>query len=393
MLFWFIVLLYFSVYKRTYFVISYFLYLSSFVGFVSNSLILGGVEYGHFFINIIALYSMFLSLNKIRKVRIAILFFIIFYIYGLVKPVLDGNQGLIDSVKASKSFSFYFFVMYMINFFNKINYLKVAKFLLVVSVYFSFIYIINNLFQVSIAPPIYKISDGVACSYVSFISFSVVYVNSSFFVASRIKKISLSLFLLVGLWFAEFFNIFLTTVMIFIYLHFRNNKLLLLLLSIPVGLIFIIICWEYIINIYEVQKIALDSRSALTEFRWSIIDNYLWGGCGFLYSTSELMRMNVSDSVLLNTFSFIDAGYVDLLGRFGLIGTAIFLTFPIAIILKNRNITILHPYLLFILQFFLVNVTWSVFTYAMGISLLAIVYGLIYQIRSLPSNKNRLIGL
>ena len=81
----------------------------------------------------------------------------------------------------------------------------------------------------------------------------------------------------------------------------------------------------------------------------------------------------------MRTFTFIDSGYTDMMGKFGLIGTILFLLIPISIFIKGFNNKKNINCVLFILQLLAVNATWSVFTYQMGIILLAIAYSFIFS--------------
>ena len=171
-----IVLAYWAFYNRTNFALGYILFVSSFAGLLrSTTLVIGGVEYGTFIINILALIPVFFSFNPSRKIRYVFCFFICFFIYGLLKPVYSEGQTLMDSIKASKSFSSYFFVLYIINFYNKIDYKKISYLILFLSFYYSSLYIFNVL-GIKLIPPAYIKDDFIQCHYDSFISYAVCFV-------------------------------------------------------------------------------------------------------------------------------------------------------------------------------------------------------------------------
>ena len=127
------------------------------------------------------------------------------------------------------------------------------------------------------------------------------------------------------------------------------------------------------IELNQSQTNSLVSRERYNEFRWSLINKQLYFGWGFLYKTMSIVK-SVASTGYMETFSFIDSGYVDLFGRFGIIGTFIFMLYPIYIMLKSFGDKALYPFAFFIIQFMCVNYTWSVFSFPMGITVLSIAY-------------------
>ena len=106
---------------------------------------------------------------------------------------------------------------------------------------------------------------------------------------------------------------------------------------------------------------------------------------GFLYKSSSLLR-SFGGTGYKETLSFIDAGYVDLLGRFGVIGLLLFLFYPFKILFNSLRFPYLFPFTFLIIQFVAVNYTWSVFSYPMGILVLSLVY--VFVINELDMYKN-----
>ena len=133
--------------------------------------------------------------------------------------------------------------------------------------------------------------------------------------------------------------------------------------------------WFY--NIQLQQANALMTRNEFNEFRWDLIQKNQWFGYGFLDKSSEIVKSHSSSSVYAETFSFIDAGYIDLLGRFGWIIMLVFLLYPLKYLLSSIKDKELFPFSMFIVQFFCVNYTWAVFSFPMGIIPLSITYAFI----------------
>ena len=136
-----------------------------------------------------------------------------------------------------------------------------------------------------------------------------------------------------------------------------------------------------LMQLWGEQQSALESRSHYNEFRWALIAKEFLGGYGFLSRDTRLVSLNASgeNSTYMMDLSFIDAGYVDLMGRFGLIGTILFLLFPLYFMTTSVWNRQTLPFLLLILFFYVVNTTWSVFTFPHGIIVLAFVYAYLYQ--------------
>jgi O-antigen ligase len=99
-----------------------------------------------------------------------------------------------------------------------------------------------------------------------------------------------------------------------------------------------------------------------------------WAGYGFVDETSPLGRrfMTAADSRFEQTLGTVDGGYLDLLVRFGILGTsALLLTFgglPLRVLRSRDGDAAASGAALFLLSYYPVAVTWSVFSYAHGIA-------------------------
>lgn len=381
---------YLSLRKPTFFVCAYILYYTQFLGFISNQLLIAGVDFGAILFNCTLLLSLFIKTPYVKEwdgtSKITIAFFASFFLYGIFKPVLDGNQNIVFGIKASKSFLPYVFLVYLILYRKHIAFEKVFNWILTISLYFSILYIINAS-GIRIVPPCYVKHDFIQCSFDSFYPFSIAvllyykYIGKD--VAFYYPKIIL---LLIGIIIGGYFSIAATTILLLIVIYF-HRRVASITDYIFIGLfalfylyvVFVIIeQTEWYVELQRSQMNALITRERYNEFRWKIIEQHIWIGAGFLYKTSMIVKSYASTGYR-ETFTFIDAGYVDLLGRFGLCGVFLFLAYPFTILVRSLKIKYLFPFSAFIFQFFCVNYTWAVFSYPMGILVLSLSYAFIMQ--------------
>ena len=121
------------------------------------------------------------------------------------------------------------------------------------------------------------------------------------------------------------------------------------------------------------EDLALQTRDLYNEFRWKAINDEKTFGYGFIHQSSDLMKQFKlsGTSAFMERFTVIDSGYVDLLIKFGYLGTTIMLLvlngyFMFGFIKKFRNhITLAMA--MYLIQYLPVNYTWSVYTFSHGI--------------------------
>lgn len=344
------------------------------------------------------------NIHRIKRTKNYILisfFILLFIIYGVLLPFLNQNSSFLQAVKAGKAFFHYFFFFYVITLNKKIDFTKIFNFIVFIGIYFSAIVWLFELTK--IAPPYYitsKTDTFLRVYYPTFISLAIFW---KLFKNFNKQKIALFEFLIIfylisGLYFLEFFSITSTTIglslLILIYNTNRFGKLYSASLIIIVMTILVFFHLnnyfeEEVREIIDNQTSALLTRDNYNSFRWDIIKTNEYFGFGFLDRDVEII--NESDayegSGYMNSLSFIDAGYVDLIGKFGLIGTIIFLLLPAYFIWISKKINNGYIIGLFIFQYFFINITWSVFTFPHGIIPLIIVYGFIYQQYTLTAVK------
>jgi hypothetical protein len=124
---------------------------------------------------------------------------------------------------------------------------------------------------------------------------------------------------------------------------------------------------------------AINSRAIYNVFRVDAINDNPLFGYGFIHSNAALMSainidvLNIYESEL----NVIDAGYIDLFIKFGYVGGILYLSLLIYYIRKlgSNNLIFFHSrvvFILFMFQYFIVSITWSVLTYSFGITPLVI---------------------
>lgn len=377
--------IYYSFKSPTVFVCLHILYHTQFLGFISTELLIAGTDYSSFLINM----SIFLPLcikgrlkKEVDKISIYSIYFIaIFIIYGFYKPVWDGSQTLFMGIKAGKSFLSYTFFFYLLLFRKHIDFRKVFNCILAISILFSTLYIINYA-GLRLVPPYYVKEKFIQCKYDSFLVFSI-----AILIYRRINNENTKYFLpmiilmFLGIWIGGYFSLIATTALILLFtpLYQRAYSAKEVLFFGCLFCFYLFVCYvmieqsDWYNHLQRSQANSLISRERYNQFRWDLIKQHLYWGWGFLYKTTSTVK-SLSSGQYTETFSFIDSGYVDLFGRFGIIGTILFLFYPVYLILKSLPYRHLFPFTFFIFQFLCVNYTWSVFSFPMGITVLALAY-------------------
>lgn len=374
------------------FVMGYLVYVSSYGGWFPNDILVGGVEYGEFLVHVLALAPVVFSWREIDPtLKKVILFLALFYLYGVVKPMLDGHQGWMLSVKSSKSMTAYFFLFYVLAFSDRMDWNRIFRFVTCLGLYYAVLYLVNKV-GMGIRPPSYVKDSFLQCPYDSFMLLALccqLMQEDAF----RSRSLWVMALLMAGIYIGGYFSLTVTAgaiaVGMLLYRHLRHPALIVLLTG---GFLLVVVyAWgisSTFLDTWKSQQSALDSRTFYNEFRWALIAKELWGGYGFLSRDTRLVSLNAGDhSSYMSDLSFIDAGYVDLMGRFGLIGIILFLLVPLYFVWRSPWNRQTLPLLLMLLFYYAVNITWSVFSYPHGIIVLALVYAYLYQKQS-ENGKN-----
>lgn len=370
----------------------YLIFQTSYFGFIPNEILLSGTDVGSFLINISLLFPLFFASGKVKNLDkhsyYAIIFISFFLLYGIFMPVLQGAQGIFQGIKASKSFLTYFYLFYLVVFRNEIKYNEIFRLIFLCSLYFAILYTVNRL-GIHFAPYAYEKNDFIQCRFDSFFPLAIAYLvylrrkgekNPLFFIIVA--------FLCVGIFLGDYFSVLATTLALFPLMlikadYHTSRRLIRAIFSAGVFAIVLYLLVRnqpWFMTILSNQEDALLTREVYNEFRWEFILQHIYLGGGFLHQTSSLVQsINNDTSSYLEGLSFIDAGYVDLFVRFGIIGTILFLSYPIALMIRSIKNPYMLPFTLFIFQFLCVNYTWSVFSFPMGIVVLSIVYSFILR--------------
>jgi len=210
------------------------------------------------------------------------------------------------------------------------------------------------------------------------------------------KKMIAMLFLLIwtiGMYYEGHAAITITTILGCLIISFRipvirflkNYKTIILGLFI-FGLLLLFLPADKYIEEFQ-QNPAIQARSFVNSQRMELIMEQPWQGFGFLHRTA--LEFDSGNRYALE-LSFIDSGYIDLLGKFGIIGMIIYLIiWSIPFLKKTKNLIGLSLKVFF-LQFFLVNITWSVFSFSMGLISLSVGYIILFNIKVEENNFNQL---
>lgn len=370
----------------TKFVIGYLIYANSYFGLLASDILISNIELGTFLSNLIPLLCSIKYRNNLKdKVsKYLIVALLIFYVYGLAKPIIDGYQNIIMSIISSKAYTFYFLAIYLVTTKDLIDFKKIFNFIFYTSIYYSILYVLNKV-NISIRPPEYIKGDGIQCQYDSFLTFSLLYLHSP--ICNIKNKNIYTISLLVGIYIGDYFSLLASSIILlpFMYILNKNWKRKTNIIIILACTIIPLIIFSHFFlesqtykDITEKQSLALDSRDIQNEFRWLLIEKeYNWG-YGFIHQDSHYISLYINpNNQYMQSLSFIDSGYTDLMGKFGLYGTILFLLIPLYMIgIGFRNIE-KSVCLILIIQFFAVNITWSVFTYQVGIIILSILYSFI----------------
>ena len=395
-----------AVKNPTNFLILYLLSTTRFLGFLDleymSSTITG---YGFFFfsINLIALFASFVEKGVIplkqnqNSKKILFLFFIIFC-HGVIYPWINGYSNIMLSIVSGKHFYFYFVFFYLHKKKGLINKRKLKQLIKFIGFYLSGILALHTIS--SLSPPFYEqkvdqnfiSNENLEVYSLTYISLSVfIYLNDLFKYRITTSRLLLILtFLIIGLFLGGHTSIFVTTIfgifMSFLIIKFpsllsRKNVLLLAPLCITIFFLLYNNLNEifYILTNNDNFSGSINSRAIYNVFRIDAINDNPLFGYGFIHPNAALMSIINIDvfNIYESELNVIDAGYIDLFIKFGYVGGILYLSLLIYYIRKlgSNNLISFHSrvvFILFMFQYFIVSITWSVFTYSFGITPLVI---------------------
>lgn len=380
----------------TYYVVFYLLANTKFLGFfdISDTFIIGGVGLAFPLLNIITIIAIFFSSNwyKIKKNDFYfIVGFVILLIGGIIYPIYLGFETIIQAITASKEFWVIFFFIYLITYRTYINVNLLLKSVKYIGIYISFIYILY--FLLKIGPPSYVTENYIRAFFPTFMSFTIFlfYVEYQELKISKNKFISILIFLFVGIILADHLSLVIGTIFSLLFLNFLYNKNsfsfsnFIVKSSILLSIVFVIFVFSdnlrnnfnnAIVSITKGTDVALSSRDIYNEFRWKAIEKKPYFGYGFIHKSAPITKKfnNINNNRFAESFGVIDSGYVDMLIKFGYLGTFIYLLLWGIYIIKplinpSKHYLIQLSMATYLLQYYLVSYTWSVFTFSHGLIL------------------------
>ncbi|GAA3619055.1 O-antigen ligase family protein [Flavivirga jejuensis] len=394
LLFFYAIALILAVKHPNYFLVYYLLATTKFLGFIDpSSFIIGGVEIGYFGLNIIAIISVFFQKGWYimpKKTQWFIYFILLMLAYGIIKPFLDNNSSLYLSFMASKETWFYFLFLYMIVYRDRIDNKQLLGFIKFIGIYLSLIYIIGKI-SLQFVPPVYYNESYVRTFFPTYISLTIfIYAIKIKFETIRSMKDRVTILLLfLGVFFAAHLSLTIMTFIGFIlykYVYDKRLELNKYIVSRFIFITFIItsialisisgLYEKIVVNVEAIitgEDTSLNARDIYNEFRWEAINKQKNLGYGFIHQSSSFMKeIKISGSNrFMERFTVIDSGYVDLLIKFGYIGTILLILVLIIYysrgFLKSYKNPLSLAMSIYLMQYVFINYTWSVFTFAHGI--------------------------
>lgn len=378
----------------TYFVLFYLIASTRFLGFfdIEYFFVLGGIALGLPMLNIITFTASFFRTNWYkfsRKFLLFITLFLSFVLYGIIYPVALGYESVLQAIIASKEFWTISILIYLVTRRRKINVSILIRAIQYIGIYLALIYIFYLFFKIT--PPFYIDKDQVRGYFPTYISLSLFL----FYIKFQNNQIKLNTFIIVcsilisGLILAGYFALVVGTVfsLLIFYLFYSKNKLspgkLLKRSFILFTLLFLIlvsssklrnISGDKIKMIVSGTDISLISRDRYNEFRWEAISERPLMGYGFIHKSAPVSTnfKTLEDIRYAESFGVIDSGFVDLIIKFGYVGMSMYLILWASMILpvlfKPKNFNLLQIGLsTYLLQYFIITYTWSVFSFSHGL--------------------------
>lgn len=402
----YIVALYLGVRFPTKFVIFYILASTKFLGFLDpSSFIIGGVEIGYFGLNMIAILSILFKPKWYvisEKLKWFVIFIIGTLLFGILKPYFDEHSSIFLAFMASKELWFYFLLLYMLVYRENIDDLLLIKTIKRLGVYLAAIYIVGFVAK-EVLPYLYTKDGYVRTFFPTYISLAIfIYaVEIKFYFQRSITKRLVLLGLFLGLFLASHLSLTLMTVLGFlVYIFLYDKKLVIngiqLMRFLLISSLFLTLAFlsskklndkltENVEGVVSGENTALSTRDLYNAFRWEAINKQKNLGYGYIHQSSDFMQniQTYGKNRFMERFTVIDSGYVDLLIKYGYLGTGIFLFFMLKFHVRGLFSKYRNPFSvalsIFLLQYLFINYTWSVYTFAHGIIPSVITIYLIYN--------------
>jgi len=386
--------LYLGLAKPNAFIILYLLATTKFLGFVDieQMFVFGGTGLGMPSLNSVTFLTAFIQYTKKKvpwKYHLFIFCFLLFFLYGIILPVFLNYESIYQAFITSKESWTISLLLYLASYRKTLNERLIITCIKNIGLYLTFLYLFFII--TSISPPCYYASGVFKAFYPTYISFALFLLHYDFQIGLvKFKKmILLSIFLFIGLMTAGHFSLVIGTAtsLIIYYCVYKNSNFSVKRLFIRT----IIIIYSFLLLFFSSNDFretittqvtiiatgeddALKSRDSYNLFRLNAIADRPLTGYGFIHKSAPITKKYQinQNNRFSERFSVIDSGYIDLLIKFGSIGTSLYLLFWGYMIYKVlKNSTKHNPLQLlmafYILQYFPVNFTWSVLTYSHGL--------------------------
>lgn len=379
------------------------LYLVSFTHFFGlvnfNSIEVEGLININLFFNlitIIAVISSFFLHSSVRRRGWGMLLIIsLFFIFGLLFPVINEHSALKHAFIDGKDFLFYGLLAYLLAYTDHIDRDQLNDTILYICVGLAAALLMAVAFGIQV--PGYSLAKahiGVG-SGVRIIS-PVILLLGLFICSYRIKtqqntgtSIAIGGIILAAAAIQEHRSIFLVSItavpayMLYT-ARFRSIIKVLTVICLSIVLLFLTLGENklYTMTIKPIYELlssegAMEGRDTANRIRWDMIDEHPMLGHGFIDEKSTLGRelYSVSKNRFDQSLGTVDSGYVDILVRFGAIGMSLFALMWLMVVIPSllkREQSLALAGSFFLTACFAVNITLSVFTYATGIPMICI---------------------
>ena len=371
----FIFFLILNIFSPKRFLLLYALFITSFLGFIDNTALVFGYDIGQFIINIsMLLFYLFKRPVLTDKYFKYLDLIIIIYIFGISRSVLIDFSSFQDSVIGSKSFSSIFLLHYLLSNKEYINNEYLLKIIFGLTLYFLLIFIFAIFFDL-VPPEYYKEGFLIEIDYLTIFALGVIIISAKDFnFPLNLYKYFLIIIFPYLLIKEGHISILFTIAISSLLLLFFKEKLFLIkfskiklffliILLIPIAYIFDSFIIDYLYN-NIVNLDSISSRILTNKIRVEYILEKPFLGYGFSsFSSIQFDTVNQFSNYL----STIDNGYHDLLIKFGLIVSSLYLfclyKLTIPDVVSKQN----FPLVVFMILLLFINLTWSVFTYEVGI--------------------------
>jgi O-antigen ligase len=396
-------LIYAILYKPKIFYTFYLLLSTGLFGFLPMNLSLR-IPAIMFFLNCAMLLTVIVSLLKGRKLssKMILLFLVcvlVLITFGILYPSYLGFSSISRTIINGKDMFGYAALAYLAINHKHFDFKYFFRLFSFIAVTLVIVLIIG--FLTGYCPPGYFQHEGniIQVNHSTYISIAVLLLASKM-LGPRINLflILLFLFMVIGLLVQGHRSIILTTFLavslLWLVQAHISVKLLSLIIGIPLLFAFYLVDDGRIFESKIVEPITelrdesghIEYRNNINTLRLLYIAQRPLLGYGFIHKISPLGEEIEEHSVsrFNETLGVVDSGYIDMIVRFGIVGTILFcIVFGLLLYNRLRNVTALMPgqlaMLLFISTYFLINYTLSVFTYDTGIICLCIGIFLLYR--------------